>query len=138
VSDDTRLRISLLVLRLGVALVFLFWSLDKLLHPEHAGRVFEAFYRLPGLGPSVFAVFGVGQLILVIAFALGVAKRFTYAAVLVLHGISTASSYRQYLDPFANLLFFAAWPMLAACLALYLLRDSDSLGVLPPRRGAAR
>lgn len=42
--------------------------------------------------------------------------------VLLLHGISTLSSYRQYLDPFNNLLFFAAWPMLAACFALYLLR----------------
>jgi putative oxidoreductase len=44
----------------------------------------------------------------------------------VLHGISTLSSYRQYLDPFDNLLFFAAWPMLAACVALFLLRDLDT------------
>jgi putative oxidoreductase len=28
---------------------------------------------------------------------------------------------------FDNLLFFAAWPMLAACIALYLLRDQDTL-----------
>jgi hypothetical protein len=46
--------------------------------------------------------------------------------VFVLHGISTLSSYRQYLDPFDNLLFFAAWPMLAACFALYSLRDLDT------------
>jgi hypothetical protein len=33
------------------------------------------------------------------------------------------------LDPFtdANLLFFAAWPMLAACIALFLLREHDTL-----------
>jgi len=34
---------------------------------------------------------------------------------------------RQYLNPWQNLLFFAAWPMLAACVALYLLRDADTL-----------
>lgn len=32
----------------------------------------------------------------------------------------------QYLDPFNNLLFFAAWPMLAACFAFYLLRELDT------------
>ena len=44
-----------------------------------------------------------------------------------MHTVSTLSSWRQYLDPFDNLLFFAAWPMLAACIALYLLRDHDNL-----------
>jgi hypothetical protein len=29
-------------------------------------------------------------------------------------------------DAFNNLLFFAAWPMLAACIALYMLRDLDT------------
>jgi putative oxidoreductase len=47
--------------------------------------------------------------------------------VFVFHAISTVASYRQYLDPFANLLFFAAWPMLAACYTLYILRDFDTI-----------
>jgi hypothetical protein len=64
--------------------------------------------------------------VLILAFVAGVQKRLTYGLVFVLHGISTLSSYRQYLDPFDNLLFFAAWPMLAACCALYSLRDLDT------------
>ncbi len=46
-----------------------------------------------------------------------------------MHAVSTLSSFRQYLAPFKgpNLLFFAAWPMLAACIALFLLRDLDTL-----------
>jgi len=44
-----------------------------------------------------------------------------------MHTVSTLSSYAQYLDPFNNLLFFAAWPMLAACVALFLLRGHDTL-----------
>jgi len=44
-----------------------------------------------------------------------------------MHGISTLSSWPRYIAAFDNLLFFAAWPMLAACVALFLLRDSDTL-----------
>lgn len=129
-STDARIRIALLGLRLGVALVFAVWGLDKILRPEHAGRVFEHFYRLPGLAEAALAALGVAQLALTAAFALGLAKRATYGAVLGLHAISTLSSVRQYLDPFEHLLFFAAWPMLAACLALYLLRDLDTLATV--------
>jgi hypothetical protein len=129
-TPDLRLRASLLGLRIAIALVFTVWALDKILQPEHAGRVFEHFYRLPGMGESILAAIGAAQLALTAAFVAGLAKRATYGAVLALHAISTFSSYRQYLDPFGNLLFFAAWPMLAACLALYLLRDLDTLGTV--------
>ncbi len=61
---------------------------------------------------------------------LGIAKRWTYGLVLVMHAISTLASFRMYLG-FDNLLFFAAWPMLAACFALYLLRDHDNRWTVP-------
>ncbi len=126
-EPDLRLRISLLGLRLTVALVFAFWSVDKILNPDHAAGVFEHFYGLAGVSARGLAFFGALQVALTVAFACGLAKRATYGAVLVLHAISTLSSFAQYLDPFRNLLFFAAWPMLGACLALYLLRERDTL-----------
>ena len=43
-----------------------------------------------------------------------------------MHPASTFA-WRQYLDGFDNLLFFAAWPMLAAGLTLFLLRPHDRL-----------
>jgi hypothetical protein len=58
-------------------------------------------------------------------FGLGFKKQFSYGAILILHSISTFSSYSNYLDPWNNLLFFAAWPMLAACFSIYLLREQD-------------
>lgn len=127
VSD--RLPVSLLLLRLGVAVVMLAWSIDKLLRPEHAAGVFGAFYGMPGLGPTVFYVIGVVQLLVVLAFLAGAWRFWTYGAVLAMHTVSTLSSFRQYFAPFEgpNLLFFAAWPMLAACIALFLLRDLDNL-----------
>lgn len=60
-------------------------------------------------------------------FVSGIYKKWTYGIVLLIHAVSPSSSYKQYLSPFEgqHLLFFAAWPMLASCLMLYLLRDDD-------------
>ncbi len=132
-NSSVRIRVSLFALRLGVFVVMLFWSLDKLLNPEHTARVFAHFYRIPDLEAGAALAVGVGQLAVVLAFGAGLWKRWTYGLVLVMHAISTFSSYRQYLEPWEHLLFFAAWPMLAACLALYLLRDADTLGTVGAR-----
>lgn len=136
-TRDDRLEWSLLALRLGVFVVMLVWTLDKLVNPAHAAAVFGKFYGLSGLGQAAFYFIGAAELALVTAFVVGLWKPWTYALVLLLHAVSTLSAWRQYLDPFDNLLFFAAWPMLAACLALYLLRDADrrlTLGAAPRRR----
>lgn len=125
-TERDRIATALVLLRAGVFLVMLMWTLDKFVNVSHAARVFENFYGIAGLGRGVMAAIGAAELALVIAFGLGLWKRVTYGSILVLHGISTLSSYRQYFDPFNNLLFFAAWPMLAACAVLYLLRDLDT------------
>lgn len=125
-NDRERISTALLALRIGVFIVMFMWTLDKLVNVQHASRVFENFYGLDGLGSGVMAAIGVAELILILAFVAGYQKRISYGGVLILHGISTLSSYRQYLDPFNNLLFFAAWPMLAACFALFWLRDLDT------------
>lgn len=123
-----RTATSLLMLRLSVFLVMLVWTVDKFINPDHAARVYEHFYFIPGLGETTFMAIGVAELLLLAAFVVGWQKRWTYGAVLILHAVSTFSSYQQYLAPFdgTNLLFFAAWPMLAACFALYYLRDLDT------------
>lgn len=125
-NDRDRIATALLTLRLGVFLVMLMWTLDKFVNPAYASRIFTNFYGLGGMASGALALVGGLELLLILAFVLGYRKRWTYGAVFVLHAISTVSSYRQYLDPFNNLLFFAAWPMLAACYALYRLRDLDT------------
>jgi hypothetical protein len=128
----SRIRLSLLLLRIGVFIVMLMWTLDKFVRPGHAAGVFKKFYGIE-LGATGFYVLGALELVLIVLFVSGTLKRFSYGAVLLLHGISTLSSHRQYLQPFDNLLFFAAWPMLAACASLYLLRDQDTLWTLEKR-----
>lgn len=133
-TQEQRITWSLLLLRAGVFIVMLFWTLDKFVQPDHSAKVFEGFYGLSGLGSVAFYVIGVLELALILAFVAGLWKRVTYGLVLLLHGVSTLSSFSQYLDPFNHLLFFAAWPMLAACVALYLLRDMDTRWTLSRKR----
>ena len=129
---STPLPPALFLLRIGVFIPMAWWSLDKLVNPNHAATVFENFYGLTGVGVGLLFVIGVAQLIIEIGFLAGLYKFWTYGFVLVTHLISTLSSWRQYLSPFDNLLFLAAIPMLAACTALFLLRGYDQLWTLGP------
>ncbi len=131
-SDQQRLRFSLFLLRIGVFIVMLMWTLDKFINPEHAAGVFAGFYGIAD-AQSIMLFIGLAELVVVIAFVLGLFKRWSYGLVLVLHAVSTFASFPNYLDPWNSLLFFAAWPMLAACIALYLLRDSDTLLTIKSR-----
>ena len=131
--NNQRIATALLLLRLGVYIVMLMWTLDKFINPQHSGAIFENFYGLGGLSDTAFMIIGLLQLLVVLAFVAGFMKRISYGIVLLLHSVSTLSSWQQYLDAFNNLLFFAAWPMLAACIALYMLRDLDTRLTLDDR-----
>ncbi|MDC0833152.1 hypothetical protein AY599_27120 [Leptolyngbya valderiana BDU 20041] len=127
--SDRRISLTLFLLRLSVFLVMLVWSLDKFIQPEHAAAVFKTFYFIGGLNDTVIYIIGAVQLAIVVGFLLGWRKRITYGLVFLFHAVSTLSAFSKYLAPYqdVNLLFFAAWPMLAACFALYTLRDLDTL-----------
>jgi hypothetical protein len=125
-----------LLLRVGVFIVLFMWTLDKFINPKHAAAVYEAFYNLKGMGATMMLLIATAEMVIIIGFLVGYKKKWTYGAVLALHAVSTLASYKQYLAPFApgNLMFFAAWPMLAASFTLYYLRDHDtrwSLGKSP-------
>jgi putative oxidoreductase len=128
-DDSNRVGVALLVLRVTVFVVMLIWTIDKFLRPAHAASVYEHFYFLRGLGPTIMYAIGVVELAILIAFVIGFAPWLTYGLVLLFHAVSTFSAFRQYLHPFEgpNILFFAAWPMLGACFTLYYLRDLDTI-----------
>src|SRR6516162_1763049 len=99
-NDRNRVGFALLVLRLTVFVVMLIWTIDKFVRPAHAASVYEHFYFLRGLGPAVIYTIGVAELILLLGFVIGFAPGLTYLLVLLLHAISTFSSFRQYFHPF--------------------------------------
>ena len=135
-----KLEISLLLLRIGVAIVFLMWTVDKFVNPEHAAKVFEKFYKINGLNETMAYLTGGVQLVIVLAFLVGAFRTVTYSIIALMHAVSTFSSFNQYLDPwtYPHLLFFAAISMLSACIALWLLRKHDNLLSVDGIRNASR
>lgn len=126
-NHQNRLALSLLAIRLSLFLVLLMWTLDKFIRPEHASHVFERFYGLSGVTGHWMTMLAIIELFILLLFVLGLFKGLTYLAVLMFHTISVLSSYPAYFAPFSgtNLLFFAAIPMWAACLSLYVMRNDD-------------
>jgi len=123
-----RVSFVLLLTRISIFIVMIIWVIDKFANPDHAAAVFEAFYGISGLGAGISYLLGAVQLAIMIAFILGFQKRISYGLVLLMHTASTLVSFPKYIAPFesANILFYASWPMLAACFALYYLRDLDT------------
>jgi len=120
-------QVGLFILRVSLGLFLLLWSLDKLVVPEGTVRIFSAFYHL-AISPTLAYVIGAVETVLSLLIIAGAWKRYTYAAGLVLHAISTLSTWKQLLSPFGqNHLFIAAIPVLAAFILLYLLREEDTL-----------
>jgi len=134
-TNDKKFVFSMLFLRLTVFLVILMWTIDKFVNPGHAAKVYEKFYYISGLETLVMNAIGTVEIVVLILFLIGFKKTYTYGAILALHAVSTLSSFGQYLSPFegTNLLFFAAWPMLAACLMLFLFRKEDTMFQLGPK-----
>lgn len=123
--------VVLLGMRLSVFVVLLVWTLDKLFNPAHGSRVIDSFFGIAGVGEPLVVMLGGLEMVLILIFVTGSFKRLSYGAVLVIHGISTLVTLPvMFEDPFGNLLFFAALPMLASCFALYRLRDEDTLMTL--------
>lgn len=87
--------------------------------PEHSTKVFSGFYGLD-ISSGFSVTLGIAQLVFIGVFMAGLWQNLTYLAILVLQAGSNFSSFATYLDLFHSLLFFVAWPMLAACFALHL------------------
>ena len=134
---DRRLPTALLLLRLGLAIFFAIWIADKFARPEHTAAVWAGFYSFEGMPELGSYIIGGVQAVVLLLFVLGIAKTFSYGALLLMHGVTTLASFGVYLAPWesANILFFAAWPTLGALAALFLLRDADTLGTFGGRAG---
>ena len=129
-TEDKTLGWALFALRIGLAILFLVWALDKLVNVDHAKAVFQGFYgqNAETMSNTIPYALGAVQLLLVLAFAAGKFKTITYGALLLMHLATTIVSLKMHLDPFGNpgILFWANWPILGALIALFLLRDRDT------------
>ncbi|NNE38813.1 MAG: hypothetical protein HKN08_10955 [Gammaproteobacteria bacterium] len=123
-QNQDRIETCLFLLRLGVFIVMFVWTMGKFFDPAHVIRYFNRFFLIGGLVKPIVYILGAIELIIIFAFLGGLWKRYSYGAVLFIHSVSTFMTWKKYTVDI-HLLFFTAWPMLAACITLYLLRDLD-------------
>lgn len=126
-----QLPFSLFIMRITIALFLLPWVADKFTESgvEHTAKIFSHFYKIDGLGTTGSYVVGVLWALLLLAFVLGFKKRLSYGLVMMAHGLGTAFTW-DVLWPFSenhNMLFLAAIPVLGAMIALYRLRQFDTI-----------
>ena len=120
------IELSLFLLRVGVFIVMLAWTIDKFVDPAHGIAILQYFYFLEGASETIVMAMGVAEMILILAFVAGAWKKYTYGLIMIFHGLTTFASWNAYIPPDVTLTFFAAWPMLAACYTLYVFRDEDT------------
>lgn len=130
-ANDRPLALSLALLRLSTGVFFLVWALEKIVAPEVARRVYETFY-FSSPSDTMLLITGLAQAAVVLAFMAGLFRFWTYGALLVMHAVSVISSSGRLFDPFTppNHLFWAAVPVLGLLVALFVLRNRDTLLVL--------
>ena len=121
-----------LVLRVSVALFLLPWIIEKFTDPETTAKIFKAFYFVENLPLAGSYAVGAIWLALWLAFIAGFKKRISYGLVMLLHGIGTVTTWFKLLPWMEsyNHLFLAAIPTLGAMIALYVLRDHDTIFTL--------
>lgn len=127
-TRDSRLRICLLSLRLGVLAVFLVWTLDKLFNYQHNSGMVRHYYHVDV--PQWFLLaLGAAELLVLLCVLLGLFKTVSYGALLIAHTVTTIASSWRLLPPYEvhQLLYFGSLPMLAACFTLFMLRSDDTL-----------
>lgn len=127
---DHKLEISLFLMRISVAAFMLVWAAAKIFNVKQQQGVFANFYGWKAASPDILMWIGIAQIIILLAFAAGALKTWTYGAVFVMHAASTLVGWHRMIPPYgpqASMTFWAAVPVLAAILALFLLRDRDRL-----------
>jgi len=129
---------ALLVLRLGLGVFLLLWSIDKMVAPAQTVKIFEVFYKVP-LATDLAPAVGVVEALLSLGLLAGAWRTWTYGAALAIHAISTLSTWERLISPFGgNHLFIAAIPVLAAFVALFMLRRQDVLWSWDAHESAGR
>jgi putative oxidoreductase len=124
---------GLWLLRFGLGIFLLLWSIDKMVSPISTVEIFAAQYFID-LSPSIVMIMGSLELTLSLLIMLGMYRTITYGAGLVIQIVSVAAHYPQLLDPFGkNHLFIAELSILFGFTALFVMRNFDTQWALAKR-----
>lgn len=131
---------SLLLLRVSIGLLMVFWGIDKLVNVEHGMQVSEGFYLGLFSIPVLLQAFGVLQVLLGLLVIAGVARNLVYPALLAITAATALGVWKSIVDPWgwylegSNVLFYPSLIIFAASLVLWAFRGDDTLGLGRARR----
>jgi putative oxidoreductase len=131
IDSDFRIKVALLGLRVAVFIVFAVWALDKIFNYQHNSGMVMHYYHVE-LPEWFLMALGTAEMVLLLAFLAGMLKTFTYGLIFFAHTVTTLTSSWRLLPPYEihQLLYFGSLPMLGACVALFLMREKDTLMTL--------
>jgi len=133
--------LSLLLLRISIALLVLIWGIDKIVATEHAIQVSDGFYFGLLSIPALMPLLGAAQVAVSGLALVGLFRRFVDPVILLINLGSLLAVWRSIVDPWGwvlegtNALFFPSLIVAAGCLVLISFRDQESL-VLDRKREA--
>lgn len=131
---------SLLILRISLGLLMLVWGLDKIINTEHGSKVAEHFYFGILSGPVAITVLGYLQVALCGLTILGLLRKLTYSAVLLITAVTALAVWKSIIDPWGwyldgtNALFFPSLIVAAGAWVMMAFRDEDTLSLDHKRR----
>jgi uncharacterized membrane protein YphA (DoxX/SURF4 family) len=123
---------GLLLLRVSLGLLLVFWGLDKLVNVDHSVRVAERFYL--GVGSTVWFLnaFGVVETLIGVLVVVGKWRRLTYPLMLAMFTVSGLSVWKSIVDPWGwvfadtNVLFYPSLIIFAATLVVWGFKEEDT------------
>ncbi|MDZ7630803.1 MAG: DoxX family membrane protein [Gemmatimonadaceae bacterium] len=128
-------RFALLLLRISLGGLMLYWGIDKLVNVKHGVTVAEKFYGGLSVATTPMQVFGVLQIALGVLIVLGLLRRVAYPALLLVTGTTLLAVWKSIVDPFkllldgGNLIFYPSLIIFAGALVLLAFQDEDRLVV---------
>lgn len=133
-ESASRLRIgaSLMILRVALGVFLLVWGLEKFILAPQSIAIYGYFYGISASEAFAYALGGLESL-LALAILIGAFRRWSYGIGLLVHSATTVATIRLIVDPWGLIsgepqhLYFAAVPIFAGFITLYLLRDLDYL-----------
>jgi uncharacterized membrane protein YphA (DoxX/SURF4 family) len=137
-------RSALLLLRVSLGGLMVYWGIDKLINVAHGVTVAEKFYGGVSVVTTLMQGFGVAQVLLGALVLVGLLRRVTYPALLAVTGTTLVAVWKSIVDPFkllmdgGNLIFYPSLIIVAAALVLVAFRDQDSLALDARSRAARR
>lgn len=122
---------SLLLLRIGLGFLMIWWGLDKLVNVAHSVEVAQHFYGNVVTAPTAWKVAGVLQLLLGALVLAGVLRRFVYPVLMLVTGVTMLGVWRSIVDPWGwmmpgtNVLFYPSIIIFAGAWVLWSFRRDE-------------